>query len=56
VVSFDGSDLAGWLRPPLTSVVIPYERLGSLAFDRLMSGASGVAQLPMPVREGASVR
>jgi LacI family transcriptional regulator len=54
VVSFDGSELATWLRPPLTSVRIPYAELGDRAFRRLMSGASGVERLPMPLVRGGS--
>ena len=56
VVSFDGSALAGWLQPPLTSVVIPYEELGAVAVDRLVTGATGVERLAMPVLRGASTR
>lgn len=59
VVSFDGSDLAGWLRPELTSVVLPYEELGARAVELLLGGdprAGGVVRLPMPVRQGGSVR
>jgi LacI family transcriptional regulator len=56
VVSFDGSDLAGWLRPALTTVRIPFKELGARAFERLMSGWNGVDLLPMPLVEGGSVR
>jgi|tagenome__1003787_1003787.scaffolds.fasta_scaffold20862528_1 LacI family transcriptional regulator len=56
VVSFDGSDLAGWLRPALTSVRIPFGELGARAFVRLMSGATGVELVPMPLVRGSSIR
>jgi LacI family transcriptional regulator len=55
VVSFDGSELAGWLRPALTSVEIPYARLGVRAVIALMSGAQGEQRVPMPLVAGASV-
>ena len=38
VVSFDGSDLAGWLRPSVTSVSLPFAELGAVAVDALMRG------------------
>lgn len=59
VVSFDGSDLAGWLRPELTTVVLPYEELGTRAVELLLDlgpRPGGVLRLPMPVRQGGSVR
>lgn len=55
VVSFDGSDLAAWLRPPLTSVRIPFGELGARAFVRLVKGEAGVERLPMPLVPGGSV-
>jgi LacI family transcriptional regulator len=58
VVSFDGSELADWLRPRLTSVVLPYAELGERAVDLLLDGQArtGVTRVPMPVARGASVR
>jgi len=59
VVSFDGSDLAQWLRPPLTSIVLPYAELGSRAVELLLGTGplgTGVERLPMPVSRGDSVR
>jgi LacI family transcriptional regulator len=59
VVSFDGSDLARWLRPELTSIVLPYADLGSRAVELLLSDGplwTGVERLPMPVSKGGSVR
>lgn len=58
VVSFDGSDLAQWLRPQLTSVVLPYAELGARAVDLLLGAGreTGVTRMPMPVAAGRSVR
>jgi LacI family transcriptional regulator len=59
VVSFDGSDLAGWLRPAVTSVVLPYAELGAKAVDLLLGDHgrdAGVVRVPMPVAHGRSVR
>jgi LacI family transcriptional regulator len=62
VVSFDGSDLAGWLQPRLTTVVIPYAEMGAIAVHRLMEpeGAardhSAVTAVPMSVGWGGSLR
>jgi LacI family transcriptional regulator len=61
VVSFDGSDLATWLRPRLTSIAVPYAEMGALAVHRLMEpeGAardlSSVAAVPMTVEWGGSL-
>jgi LacI family transcriptional regulator len=54
-VSFDGSELATWLRPALTSVAIPYADLGTVAVDMLLNRTVGVRQLPMPLLRGESV-
>ncbi len=59
VVSFDGSNLATWLRPSLTSVTIPFAELGATAVRVLMQPESPpqvVRRLPMPLLSGASVR
>lgn len=58
VVSFDGSDLATWLRPQVTSVVLPYAELGARAVDLVLSeapGHAGVTRVAMPVLHGQSV-
>jgi LacI family transcriptional regulator len=58
VVSFDGSELASWLRPQVTSVVLPYAELGARAVDLVLSdlsGDAGVTRVPMPVFYGQSV-
>lgn len=59
VVSFDGSELAGWLRPRLTSVALPFEEMGELAVRLLLApDASGPVRhlVPMPLVSGESVR
>jgi LacI family transcriptional regulator len=58
VVSFDGSSLAGWLRPALTSVELPFPALGALAVRRLLDpeDRGGTLSVPMTVRHGGSVR
>ncbi len=58
VVSFDGSDLAGWLRPKVTSVAIPFEEMGDLAVRLLLepdASASTRHLVPMPLVPGESV-
>ena len=58
VVSFDGSPLAGWLRPELTSVELPFAELGALAVRRLLDAGDhgGTVAVPMRVHAGGSVR
>jgi len=58
VVSFDGSSLAGWLRPRLTSVELPFAELGAIAVRRLLDpdDRGGTVSVPMTVRPGSSVR
>lgn len=60
VVSFDGSELAGWLRPTLSTVVLPYTDMGELAvrllLDPALGGGRRLFQVPMSLAEGASVR
>ncbi len=56
VVSFDGSELAAWLRPALASVAVPYAEMGALAVARLVErGPASVSRAPMPLRRGESV-
>ena len=57
VVAFDGSALASWLRPVLTSVRLPFHDLGGLAVRRLLDleDADGTVQLPMIIQAGGSV-
>jgi LacI family transcriptional regulator len=57
VVSFDDSDLAGWLRPTLTSVAIPHFEMGRRAVELLLTPdrPTGVQRVPMPLRTRESV-
>ena len=57
IVSFDGSELASWLRPALTSVCIPYAELGARAVHILLDSEEppAVRRLPMTVLHGESV-
>ncbi len=58
VVSFDGSNLATWLRPALTSVALPFSELGAEAVRVLMAPEAPSDRpvlLPMPVLAGASL-
>jgi LacI family transcriptional regulator len=57
VVSFDDSDLAGWLRPELTSIAVPHYELGRCAVRLLLAAdrATRTVLVPMPVRERGSV-
>lgn len=57
VVAFDGSELASWLRPRLTSIALPHYELGRRAVETLLGedAEPGVRRLPMPVHEGNSI-
>jgi LacI family transcriptional regulator len=57
VVSFDDSDLAGWLRPELTSIALPHYDLGRRAVRLLLApdATPRTDLVPMPVRERGSV-
>jgi LacI family transcriptional regulator len=58
VVSFDGSELASWLRPHVTSVELPFAAMGDLAVRLLLAPeAAGPSPhlVPMPVIDGQSV-
>jgi LacI family transcriptional regulator len=59
VVSFDGSDLASWLRPHLTSVAIPFAAMGVLGVELLLDpvrAGSSTHLVPMPLVAGDSIR
>ncbi len=58
VLSFDGSELAAWLRPRLTTVALPFLPMGLLAVERLLSpdrSTVGVTRLPLALEVGGSV-
>jgi LacI family transcriptional regulator len=58
VVSFDGSELASWLRPPVTSVALPFSELGALAVRLLTVSPESpprVSRVAMSVQYGGSL-
>lgn len=59
VVSFDGSELATWLRPPVVSITVPYQAIGERAIEELTSShapSTGTRWVSMPRTSGLSVR
>lgn len=59
VVSFDGSELATWLRPAVVSIEVPYQAIGERAIAELLGSPAQTVEstwLPMPVTPGLSVR
>ena len=60
IVSFDDSEIAGWLDPGLTSVAIPHLEMGSRAVDLLIEPEADPRThlIPMPVtlRDSISAR
>ena len=58
VISFDGTELATWLRPPVSSVGLPYAELGECAVELLTGAADpapGIRWFPMGLVPGRSV-
>jgi LacI family transcriptional regulator len=57
VVSFADSDLAGWLRPALTSVALPHAEMGRRAVELLLDDKrpEGAVTVPMPVHARGSI-
>lgn len=59
VIAFDGSELADWLRPRLTSLAIPFAEMGRLAVTLLLApdpAQARVSRLPLLLRGGESVK
>ena len=57
VVSFDGSELATWLRPPVVSVALPFHELGATAVRLLVqppAGQPSTVRIPMTVHDGGA--
>ena len=57
VVSFDGSELATWLRPPVVSVALPFHELGATAVRLLVQPTAGqpsTVRMPMTVQDGGA--
>jgi len=57
VISFDDSDLAGWLEPGLTSIALPHEELGRSAVELLLMSdrRARIRRIPMRLHPRASV-
>ncbi len=58
LVSFDDDDLAGYMRPPLTTARLPYYEMGRLAMKVALASDtwSGEHLVPMPLQVRDSVR
>lgn len=58
VISFDGTQTAQWLLPPLASFALPHAQMGQMAVDALLGGESALEEgevlVPMPLVQGAS--
>ncbi|WP_187369919.1 LacI family DNA-binding transcriptional regulator [Streptomyces boluensis] len=58
VVSFDDQDIAGWLKPALTTVALPHHELGRKAVELILGDGPLRAEthrVPMPLRERDSI-
>jgi LacI family transcriptional regulator, galactose operon repressor len=58
VISFDGSDLATWLRPRVTSLALPFTEMGTRAVEILMDPGwrtIGTTRMPPVLQPGGSV-
>ncbi|UOY00175.1 LacI family DNA-binding transcriptional regulator [Blastococcus sp. PRF04-17] len=58
VVSFDDSDMAVWLQPPLSSIALPHRELATAAVELLLSDVDLTdteLRVPMPVRLRESI-
>ena len=57
VISFDDSDLAGWLQPQLSSIAIPHFEMARRAMEILLSSdrTPVIERIPMPLRSRGSV-
>jgi LacI family transcriptional regulator len=58
VISFDGSELASWMRPQVTSLALPFQAMGTLAVERLLDpdrSEGRITRLPLVLEVGASV-
>ena len=59
VISFDGSEMASWMRPRVTSLGLPFRAMGTLAVETLMSSGrrrpAGIVRLPLALQQGESV-
>ncbi|WP_373356309.1 LacI family DNA-binding transcriptional regulator [Pseudoroseicyclus sp. CXY001] len=56
IVSFDNDELAAYLRPGLTTIALPHDRMGELAVDRVLAQSQGEELVPMPAVVRGSIR
>ena len=57
IVSFDNDELASYLRPGLTTIGLPHERMGEFAVELVLKSRDGREHLvPMPIVERQSTR
>jgi LacI family transcriptional regulator len=57
IVSFDNDEIASYLRPGLTTIALPHERMGQSAVELVLANRDGSEHLvPMPVVERSSIR
>jgi LacI family transcriptional regulator len=58
VVSFDDDEFARFVRPGLTTAALPYETMGRLAAEFILTGATQPEEhlIPMPIMYRGSVR
>jgi LacI family transcriptional regulator len=58
VVSFDDDEFAQFVRPGLTTAALPYETMGRLAAELILTGATEPQEhlIPMPIKYRGSVR
>ena len=57
IVSFDNDELASYLRPGLTTIGLPHERMGEFAVELVLESRDGREHLvPMPIVERQSTR
>ena len=58
VVSFDDDEFAQFVRPGLTTAALPYETMGRLAAELILTGATEPQEhlIPMPIMYRGSVR
>ena len=57
LVSFDNDELASYLRPGLTTIALPHQKMGQLAVELLLNGplAAGERLVPMSAVSRGSI-
>ncbi|MGZ9809915.1 LacI family DNA-binding transcriptional regulator [Pseudoroseicyclus sp. H15] len=56
IVSFDNDELAAYLRPGLTTIALPHDKMGEVAVERILSSTTGAELVPMPKVVRGSIR